>query len=325
MKKIVLIVPYFGKFPQYYQLFLNSCAVNEKFNWIIFTDDQDRYNYPDNVITYYTSFEELRKFIQTRFEFKIYLDKPQKLCDYKCAYGYIFQKYLKDADFWGHCDLDQIFGKLDHFIADDLLDKYEKVFSLGHLTLYRNTQENNCTFMKMINGSYRYKEVFQDKCGCGFDEWLPNSINDIYLNADKPVMLENIGADVNSYKTVFTLTHYNIERRQYYIDDIENSIFSWEEGTLYRIYISDRKIVKTEFPYVHLQKRKMKDAKRIEQENRYCIIPNRFVQYPDNLSRLLHSCEKWKVLNYQYFRVKWNSLKYRIKNRDWKRQNVFRK
>lgn len=49
MYKICLIIPYFGEFKNYFQLFLNSCANNPTINWLIFTDSDQAYFYPDNV------------------------------------------------------------------------------------------------------------------------------------------------------------------------------------------------------------------------------------------------------------------------------------
>lgn len=40
MKSIIIIVPYFGEFPNYFQLFLNSCKYNESINWVIITDKE---------------------------------------------------------------------------------------------------------------------------------------------------------------------------------------------------------------------------------------------------------------------------------------------
>lgn len=45
----VFILPYYGKFPNYFQLFLNSCGSNPEYDWLIFTDDHTAYDYPDNV------------------------------------------------------------------------------------------------------------------------------------------------------------------------------------------------------------------------------------------------------------------------------------
>ena len=57
--------------------------------------------------------------------------------------------------------------------------------------------------MGKIEGKIRYKEVFVTERGCGFDEWLPGNVNDIYMQTNSPIMLENIGADINPYKTSF--------------------------------------------------------------------------------------------------------------------------
>lgn len=99
MKKGVFIVPYFGKFNNYFQLFLNSCKFNKNYDWLFFTDDKTVYDYPDNVTVKYTSFEEIRSFIQSKFDFKISLNYPYKFCDLKPMYGYIFSEYIKEYDF----------------------------------------------------------------------------------------------------------------------------------------------------------------------------------------------------------------------------------
>lgn len=62
----------------------------------------------------------------------------------------------------------------------------------------------------------------------------------------------------------------------------------------------------------------------------YCLnkcyesIPNCFIDKDINPSVLLRVCTIWRVFNYQFFRVKINSLKYRFKNSDWKFTNVFK-
>ncbi|MGZ1250167.1 DUF6625 family protein [Lactobacillus delbrueckii subsp. bulgaricus] len=58
MKKVAFIVPYFGKLPNYFQLFLNSCRLNKNFKWIIVTDDKTSYSWPQNVQKIDMSFED---------------------------------------------------------------------------------------------------------------------------------------------------------------------------------------------------------------------------------------------------------------------------
>ncbi|MCD7950929.1 MAG: hypothetical protein LUG12_11825 [Erysipelotrichaceae bacterium] len=320
--KIAIIVAYFGHLPHYFELFAQSCEINSDYTWLIFTDDSDAYNIPDNVNLIQMNFEQCKELIQSKFDFPITLNKPQKLCDYKCAYGYIFSEYIKEYDWWGHCDLDQIFGNLNHFVTNDMLNKYDKIYSLGHLTLYRNTYKNNTMFMSKLNGKHRYREVFSSDIGLGFDEWLPDNINEIYIQSGNSIMLNNDGADVNPYKTVFTLVHYDIEKRRYENDHINNSIFKWENSCIYQMYMLNGEIHEKEFPYVHLQKRKMMN--QLKSNNAFYIIPNKFVDINNDSMKLLKSTNKWKLLNYQFIKVKWNSLKYRIKNNDWNFSDVFK-
>ena len=45
MLKKILIIPYFGKFNNYFELWLKSCEYNTDFDWLIFTDDKTNYQY----------------------------------------------------------------------------------------------------------------------------------------------------------------------------------------------------------------------------------------------------------------------------------------
>lgn len=322
--KVAIIIPYFGKLPNYFQLFLDSCASNKKFNWLIFSDDTTKYHYPENVHFIQMTFRECQDLVQSKFDFKIELMRPQKLCDYKCAYGLIFEQFLEIYDWWGHCDLDQIFGDLGAFITDDMLNCYDRIGSLGHLTLYRNTADNCREFMAMLNDRKRYKEVFTTSKGCAFDEWLPGNVNEIYIQSGRPIMLENLGADVNSYCTQFSLVTFDIKKHQYIHSHIKNSIFMIENGKLFQIYIEETGLKKVEYPYIHLQKRRMRDIRSDFNSKDYYIIPNCFVDKTNEAMKLLLKSKKWRILNYQYFKVKAQSLRYRIKSGDWTFSSVFK-
>lgn len=317
--KVAFVIPYFGQLPNYFQLFLDSCSFNPEFEWHIFSDDTSLYNYPANVHFIKMNFDECRDLIQSKFEFEIKLHKPQKLCDYKCAYGYIFSDYLSEYTWWGHCDLDQIFGDIGSFITEDMLNRYHKIGSIGHLTLYRNTTENNVLFMS----TQRYREVFTTEVGCGFDEWLPDNINELYLQSKQLVYYDNLGADLNPYKTTFETVHFDIKSRRYICSDIHNSIFHIRKGHVYQLYFVDSKIQEREYLYVHLQKRKMKDC-RSSNSGDYYVVPNHFVDASNRPQSLISKVNIFQLFNFQFFRVKMNSLKYRIKNSDWQFTSVFK-
>ena len=77
---------------------------NQNIDFLIYTDqniDQLEILNAENIEFKTLSFDDLRKKVQSKFDFKISLKTPYKLCDYKVAYGLIFEEELKDYDYWG--------------------------------------------------------------------------------------------------------------------------------------------------------------------------------------------------------------------------------
>ena len=314
--KIALIIPYFGIFPNYFDLFLKSCEKNSNFTWFIFTDNKEAYNFPNNVKKIPMEFEECRTLIQSKFDFNISLETCRKICDYRSAYGYIFEEYIQEYDFWGYCDVDLIWGDLSKFITEKLLNKYERIYSLGHLSIYKNTYDNNRVFMIPLNGKLRYKEIFTTSSGSAFDEWYPESVNDIYLQEKIPFYKKSECADIYPYKSHFVLDCFNPDTRSYHNDDVKNNIFKWENGAVKRYFIQNKELNNAEYPYVHLQKRKMDKLVSDDAESFY-IIPNKFVSADKSEKEMLKIAFISAPLNFQYFKVKYSSLKLRLKNNDW--------
>lgn len=278
MKKCCFIVPYFGKFPNYIDLFLKSCSYNEDFDWLIFTDDiKSLTNRPSNVAVYEMSFEELKQHVQSRFDFKISLEKPYKLCDYKPAYGYIFEDYIKQYAFWGHCDVDVIFGDLSNFITDDDYNTYDKMFCLGHLILYRNSYENNRLFMCSIDNSYWYKKSFSTSSITIFDETFGDheNINTIFEINKNNIRKEDLSLNFLTHKSNFVKVTYNPDKDDFDVDETE-SIYTWENGHVYRYTNMDSKVIKKEYMYIHLQERHMRYSNKIASLDKIQIMPNLF-------------------------------------------------
>ena len=169
---VALILPYYGKFPNYFPLWLKSAGANTNFTFMIFTDiDMSGYNIPDNVHVHKMTMEEVRQRASRHLGFEAVLTMPYKLCDYKPMYGLIFEDYLKGYDFWGHIDPDIIWGNLENFITDDLLDEYIRLFHLGHMNIYRNTDEVNHSALHELPGwNISYKDIYSTAMVIGYDE-----------------------------------------------------------------------------------------------------------------------------------------------------------
>lgn len=278
-KKAVLFLPYFGKLPNYFQLYLQSCKYNKDFDWLIITDDLTPYEYPDNVIVINHTFEDIKAWIQSKFDFEISLKRPYKLCDYRPAFGYIFEQYIAEYDFWGCADPDCIWGDLSKYITWDLLDQFDKLFLLGHLTIYRNTWDNNTMFMRPLHGVERYKEVFSSSNAEQFDEGIDmHSINDIYSYYHIPVYEDKNRADVYSRLYNIRLTDYKGLKMEQ-VESAKFQFFEWNIGKLYNVsytYFGFKKHL-IEHSYLHLHgERKMKYKENLCLDH-FCVFRNRFL------------------------------------------------
>lgn len=291
MRKCCFIIPYFGKLPNYFQLFLKSCEYNPDFNWLVFTDDMTAYKYPDNVLRIKMSFEELRQLVQSKFDFTICLSKPYKLCDYKPAYGYIFEEYLSNYQAWGHCDVDVVLGHLNDFISDRDLGLYDKMFCLGHMVIYKNTRENNRVFMSSFRGSSLYKESFTTDKITVFDEEgisYERNINQIFLDEGKRVYEVDHSLNINNNRLQFRRTVFkgNTEypnRCGFEAEPYRPSVYLWDKGFVNRYFMYDGKLIKGNYPYIHLQGRKMTCSDSVLGSPVIQIVPNSFI-LPKNLN-----------------------------------------
>jgi len=170
MKSFCFIIAYFGKFNNYFNLWLESCRCNPTVDWYIITDNDSEYDYPDNVHRIICSMDELRERVQSKFDFPISLKYPYKLCDLKPAYGYIFDDIIKDYDYWGWCDVDVIYGDIRKFFPDETIEGYDMLSEYGHFCLLRNSEKMNRLFMTALEDIPDYRQCFGDDMNYIFDE-----------------------------------------------------------------------------------------------------------------------------------------------------------
>lgn len=154
MKKVLVIIPYFGILPNWFQIFLDSCKETEILDFLLLTDDETKYDYPDNFNVKYQSFIKLQDLVKKKIGNDAYIDHPYKLCDYKSLYGHFFEEELENYDFWAHCDIDIIFGNIDSFLKDILELQFDRMFSVGHFSIYKNDKEINTLFNKKLPVDY---------------------------------------------------------------------------------------------------------------------------------------------------------------------------
>ena len=135
MNEICIIGVYFGKFKNYFSLWLKSCEYNSTLDFYIFTDVLYEGYRPNNVYFVNMTLTQLKSVASKKIDLDISLERPYKCCDLRPLYGVIFQDYIKSYKYWGHCDLDLIFGDIRFFLGKYNYSEYDKFLNLGHLSL----------------------------------------------------------------------------------------------------------------------------------------------------------------------------------------------
>lgn len=298
MKRIGFIVPYFGKLPNNFQIWLNSCAKNPSVNWLIFTNDRSEFVVPPNVSIHFWEYQQLVKKFENHFDFPLGLENPYKLTDFKVAYGEIFKDYLVDFEYWGYCDIDLVFGNIRKFITDEILDKYDKILSNGHLTLFRNSDEINAHYKTSLSGVQPYKEVFSTPRHFYFDEWGANGINYIFSSLGKEFYQKIIFHDVFPRKYRFYSSQLKNKE-----NNKNNNIYFWDNGSLYRYYLSPQKeVIREELLYVHFLRRKMETNYNKEHAQRVLMVPNKYQTLGHDIDNPYISKLLGRKLNMDYLR-----------------------
>jgi hypothetical protein len=171
-KTIALLTCWYGNYPWYFPYFIHSCLYNPTIDFVIITDNKQLVpNKPQNVKIINRTAEDIKHAASQKLGFAVNIDYPYKLCDFKPAYGFIFSEILSSYDFWGHGDIDVVYGDIRNFMTDEVLSNYDVISSrhdyiTGTFYLFKNNQDINTLFMQ----SKDYKKVLSSSEHFCFDE-----------------------------------------------------------------------------------------------------------------------------------------------------------
>ncbi|WP_404282621.1 DUF6625 family protein [Fructilactobacillus sanfranciscensis] len=193
---MTLILPYFVvSFSNVFDILLDSMINNEDVEFLIPTNIVfSSYPNVNNVHFVKMTLSDLKKELEEIVGFNVSLDYAYKLCDYKPLYGSLFSKHLNHSDWWGYFDSDIVFGKISDFITDEILNKYDRLFSIGHLTLFKNNDfcNNLYNYDFDIPGVPTFKEAAKNSTIYAFDEfsWGKNNGRGLSYAIDKTQILK---------------------------------------------------------------------------------------------------------------------------------------
>lgn len=297
-KEVCIILPYFGKFNNYFELWLKSCKYNNMIDWYIYTDDRAHYEFPKNVHVTYCNFSDIRENAIRLFGNGIKLDTPYDLCKFKVAYHVLFPDITNRYKYWGFCDCDLIWGDLYSAISSALKEGYDKISWRGHFTLFKNSVKIQNLYLSEVPGNTTFKNCISKKINeiNLFDECGINRVFD-YLN--KTIYKNLLFADLKVKPYQFVCNHFSFSE-QY---KNKNQIFEWNKGKLYRIYICNGCVCKEEFSYIHFLRREMKCLIKRDSDH-YLIVPNKFIDYQDLTAS--------QIINLSKHRFYWRYYKKRL-------------
>ena len=171
MQSIGIVICYFGQWPPWFTIFLETCRHNPTVHFLFFTDCELPERAPKNTRFTPLSLDAFSTLASDKLDLPIQVKTPYKICDFLPAYGVIFEDHLETFDFWGHGDLDVVYGDLRHFLTDDVLANHDvittrKEYIAGHLTLFRNTGMAR----RLYAYSADYQTAFEQESYVSFDE-----------------------------------------------------------------------------------------------------------------------------------------------------------
>lgn len=277
MSDKLLITPYYGEFPNYFQLWLNRIKSNLNLDLLLVTDsDLSNYDVESiNIKIVNMTLSELREAIEEVVGQKVKLNKPYKVNDYRPLFGEVFFKYGMGYEWLGTLDADVILGDTSQFLTNNAIDHFDKVIGNGHFTIWKNNSKNNGLWrnehQNLYNDMIPFDVVRSLNANAAFDEYGWNWGKGISTFMEREgYTIENAipRADLDfSYNGFYSK---RMGKNMEYLQRIRIT----DEG----MFAVDKFGNEKEIMYAHFQKRSMSISNNLDvNKSKFDIVPNRFV------------------------------------------------
>ncbi|MCY7406889.1 MAG: hypothetical protein LH631_05775 [Alkalinema sp. CAN_BIN05] len=224
-----LIAVHFGPLPSWINLTLETFSRNTAFNLLLVTDQPIHRAYSrGNIQVIKSSLAEFSTLASQQLGFLVQVKRGYKICDFRPAFGHIFESELKGYDYWGHIDLDTFWGDMATVLASALMTQPDIICGEpnhvgGPFCLYRNCLGINLLYQK----NNHHKEAFQREDNVDFDEIGINFDN---RGFETTVRQAELQGEISVYRD-----------RQFYLQDSDSS---WWISQVQKAYPSDRPLGK---------------------------------------------------------------------------------
>lgn len=244
MKALVIAV-YIGPLPPLMPLWLRSAGCNPGTDFLVISDRDAPARLPGNVRFRRMDLAALRAEFAGVAGISVALGAPYKLNDFKPLFWCLADD-LEGYDYWGYCDLDVIFGRLDALCAPRL-GHYDMLLSEGHLRFLRNDEPTRQAW-RQIEVPRPWQAILSEPENFGMDEH--HGINRVFAGTDRswfsdPTMVADIDPSFRQFRRLPELRNWR------------DQAFYWRDGCIFHEYVADGRRYEQEVLYIHLQKRKL--------------------------------------------------------------------
>ena len=155
MKKACIVIPFYGKLPKYFPLYMQSLW---RMNFdVLMVTDLEWVSAKANFHVIRLSLKQVETIAKEKLGVDVRLSHPRRLCDMKPMYGKIFEDYLEGYEYWGFGDCDLIYGlALRDIVSSAIEEKYDVIslrrnWTTGSFCLVRNNQIGQLLYSRADN------------------------------------------------------------------------------------------------------------------------------------------------------------------------------
>ncbi len=262
--KIAVIVTWFGPLPVYFPAWLRSAEMNPDIDFYLFFDSEVK-TASKNIHVILTTLEAEIKRAESKLRVgKLSVGSPYKFCDLRPFFGVVYDSYISDYDFWAYCDIDLVFGNIRSFLTDEILEKYDRFYEWGHLSVFRNCPKMNHLF-DLPGGVFTKEEALYRSEKVFYEEDF--GINRI---CEKNGISWYKGTEFAEFWVCYSELYLALGRQNF-----DHQVFYWENGHVYRAGVDENSaVVVTEYIYIHWQKRKPVVGEGAIENGSYYITTN---------------------------------------------------
>lgn len=168
---LIMLIPYFGQWPEWINLFVESCKWNPGVRWRLYTDCGEPENKADNIDYVHLSFDDYKALVRERLGNAFDPPDPYKLCDLRPCLAHIHERDVAGFPFFGYGDIDVIYGNIGNFYTEGVLSRFNVLSThperlAGHFAVLRNTPAFRHAFERIRN----YRTLLEQPHYVGMDE-----------------------------------------------------------------------------------------------------------------------------------------------------------